>query len=65
MSVTIDKLRVEQEDDVTLKRIREMECNKNVKTKKNDGTVRTVLFREYESPDTNNGNVYRQVVVLK
>ncbi|KAJ8050336.1 hypothetical protein HOLleu_03495 [Holothuria leucospilota] len=69
-NVTPDMLSTEQEKDVTLKKCRELAKSGEVMESKNGSSHRYVkengiLFREFQSPKVEFGNVVKQVVVPK
>ena len=66
--VTVDKLCEEQMTDVTLQKIRDKVSDQNEKTRKSGGSFKFVkrngvLFREFQAPNVDHGNVLHQVVV--
>ena len=66
--VTADVLRQAQEDDITLDKFRELAYSGETKVTRNGGKSKIyiqkgILYREFQSPKVNFGEVLQQVVV--
>ena len=68
VEVTVEKLKIVQQEDSSLKRCRELAETENEKVGKKDSKQKFVmekgvLYRQFQAPNVEFGNVFKQVVV--